>query len=827
MLPICVRLVLLSLLCLVRGRVLVSAVAPTVLKQFTANQQAKEGKPAAKPLSNSTHAGASKSLPSDYLFDREPLATDAFQRTAQAPVAPLPFDPNGVPPTTTLPFGGDDLYLPGVKKNRAGDLDAFLSALGCNVCTIVGIVFVGACFRRRYPKVYYGNVPDICPYEPCFWMQDGLFKVAVDDVITCAGLDQAMLIEFNQLGMRVLLVLGVPLVGFLGPLHCFFGGDRSGDDRLSKWGMANVVDGHPWLYWVHAAVVWAVVATVGSYVYEAQSNFLGRRMTWLKRMPAPRSTTILVERIPEDLRSDQKIKAYFDKCFGREVVEIANIVKVTDTVEDWAFQRDSADRALLQAHNFLERTGKRSRFVDFLGNTHDGINYWTDRLTDAEEELAKEVKMLKAGAEVCLDINSDAGFVTFSRRRDAEAALRMKFPIEVQNMEVSIPPDPADVLYQDFKLGEARRAVHHVIGYFVVAILYLAYLPCVVLIVSLLTMERLSAVLPFLEPLAESVKFSAMWDGMVGSLSMQLFMGLVPGFLVFILLTFFHLKAESYLQHMVQMWYFNFLVIFLIVVTSLGSSLFTEMATILEHPSMLATIIAVTVPKSTHFYLNFIPLLWVTHALDSLRLATLGKYLSFGVLYGEDVAKDMSEPEDQDYHGIGSRSARHAFSVVLCLVFCTLTPLITLLGLVNCMMCRMVYGYLVAFAEVRKPDTGGFLWVSQLKSVLHGLFLFVALMVCVLSQRAADLGPCLVAAGSLAVLFWYYWQFQAIRWEILSLDEVVIPQLDALVGQDVCMRNTYEQPELADVEKIAHSAKSKQAIGRRLARAVRRGSLAR
>merc|ERR1719379_1473742 len=126
---------------------------------------------------------------------------------------------------------------------------------------------------------------------------------------------------------------------------------------------------------------------------------------------------------------------------------------------------------------------------------------------------------------------------------------------------------------------------------------------------------------------------------------------------------------------------------------------------------------------------------WVTHAQNLMRIANLGKYKAWSLVYGEEKGKEKSEPEDQDYYGLGSRSARFCFMLVLCLNFASLSPLITLLGWINFWMCRKVYGYLCVYAETRKPDLGGVFYVSQLNHVQEGLFIYIVLMSGVLTMR--------------------------------------------------------------------------------------------
>ena len=110
----------------------------------------------------------------------------------------------------------------------------------------------------------------------------------MDEIVEKRGLDQAGLIEFSHLAMKILGAIGFPLVFIMGPCHCFLGGYRAGApgtedaDYLSYWGMANVVDGHPWLYWAHMVVLWFNVFTVQGLVVSSMSEFMKRRNVWLK-----------------------------------------------------------------------------------------------------------------------------------------------------------------------------------------------------------------------------------------------------------------------------------------------------------------------------------------------------------------------------------------------------------------------------------------------------------------------------------------------------------------------------------------------------------------
>jgi len=279
---------------------------------------------------------------------------------------------------------------------------------------------------------------------------------------------------------------------------------------------------------------------------------------------------------------------------------------------------------------------------------------------------------------------------------------------------------------------------------------------------------------------------------LVNSLALLLFVSFVPTFFVLIFKNFFVLKADAWLQHKIQDWYFYFQVVFILLVTAVGSSLMDTLAALAENPLSVFSLLAETLPLATHFYLNFLPLQWVTHAQNLMRTTQLFKLKAFTVLFGKAIALKKSEPEDQDYYGLGSRNSRFAFMLVLSLCFCSLSPLIVILGFVNFWICRKVYGYLVVFCEIKKPDLGGVFFVTNLLHIQQGMFIYVVLMTGVLLERDLTLWPGLIAASGLIFMRISYGRFKSnFRWESLSFDE--LKDIDTAKTDT---KLTYQQPEL-------------------------------
>jgi hypothetical protein len=246
----------------------------------------------------------------------------------------------------------------------------------------------------------------------------------------------------------------------------------------------------------------------------------------------------------------------------------------------------------------------------------------------------------------------------------------------------------------------------------------------------------------------------------------------LPTFLILIFKTFFTLKDEANSQKLLQNWYFIFQLVFVILVTAIGSSMMQFLETLVESPTQIFPLLADTMPFATHFYMNYLVLQWASHTMVLTRYIPLAKYWIFRRMYDDATAREMSEPEDQDYYGIGSRSCRFTINLCIGIIYGTLSPPICLLTWIEFAVCRGVYGYLIPFAETRKADLGGQFWVQQLRHVFTGTIIYCIVMTGVLLGRASTNGPGIVAAPALFYVLHRAKQFETSSWETLPYKEL-------------------------------------------------------
>jgi len=676
----------------------------------------------------------------------------------------------------------------GVKANEEGDLAAFVSALVFNTMCVIMFVCVFMHFRKNYPMMYNGNVnKKIVPRVPedttWGWVR-ATWATTIPEVADSIGLDNALLLKFDEMSRDLMFKIGLPMLCIMGPLHYVFGGHAAGDDHMSYLSFGNVENDSK-LYFVHCLVVWGVVLITTHTVSEAQKEFLELRFKWLRDMAKPQSTTVMVTDIPADYRSDAELKKFFLEMMGPGTVQSAYVAKLTYNLCSMIAQKESLQATLHVTTTKWQNEGSdESKRPKTRWGGEDIMISTKKQIEDLEQKISAERDTInKKALNADGGVTAQNGFVTFTKRSDAEIARQLSYLPDTETMVVSIPPQPRAVLWTDFQVDDTTSSLEKALGYGLTVALYLGYLPIVIWISTLAQKVNMGPLQSF-------------WAGLAPTVGLQFMVAFLPTFLILIFRCCFVLYDDTRAQHKLQNWYFAFQVTFVILVTSIGSNIEDFLQTAFTDPFALPVLFGQTMPFATHFYCNFIVLQCFSHSMNLTRYIQLAKFWGFSKFYDEAAAVEMSEPEDQDYYGIGSRSARHTVNLLIGLIFGTLCPPLNVLVWLQFIYCRVVYGYLIIFAETKKPDLGGHFWVSKLKHIYVGLIIYVALMSGVLYGRTTKTDsisqvPSTVAGLSLVYIFWSYSKFLRYDWEKLPFKELV-----GLSSQSKVTEGEYTQAEL-------------------------------
>jgi len=288
---------------------------------------------------------------------------------------------------------------------------------------------------------------------------------------------------------------------------------------------------------------------------------------------------------------------------------------------------------------------------------------------------------------------------------------------------------------------------------------------------------------------------------------------LLPTALLYIFRKCFTLRELGAGQLYLQQTYFWFQIVFVVLVTAIGTNVWDFTVMLVGDPFSIPGLLADTLPTATHFYMNFMVLQWGLASQELLRLAQLFKYLGLRQITDDEHARKRAEPEDQDAYGLGGRSARLTISLVIGIVYSTMAPPISLLCLVNFLLYRLVYGYLLPFAEVKKVDLGGEFWVTSLRQVFVGLGIYTVVMAGVFARRASSWWPWAIVMPTIPFVALSAYQFDTCyRWQRLPFNQITNPPKEIVEKRLRAPRHfkgEYTQPELlapsAPAEALLHA----------------------
>jgi len=378
----------------------------------------------------------------------------------------------------------------------------------------------------------------------------------------------------------------------------------------------------------------------------------------------------------------------------------------------------------------------------------DAIEHHGRVAADLRDAIATRRSLFLQEAQSLGGSNMDLGFVTFGDRRAAEIAMVLKYTWNREEWRTSLPPEPSSVDWKSLTKARPFRHCSAAMGYLITAGLFLGFIPICLHITNLAITIDAGPLQPI-------------WAAFAPTLGLLIFVSALPTVLLWIFQNFFTLYSDTGAQAHLQDWYFLFMIFFVVLVTAIGNDFSEFLRRVAEHPFSIFHLLADKLPYATHFYIHYLVLQWPTHVLHCLRPANLFRFLCARQLFEEEEARCLAEPEDQGYHGLGSRSARWAISAVVGLVFGTLSPLVPLLAGVEFGLCYVMFGYVLVFSETKKNDLGGAFWVKQLQHLRSGLLIYCVLMIGVLSARAHSKIPALLAAPTLVFVYWSYSHFDS------------------------------------------------------------------
>eukprot|EP00931_Biecheleriopsis_adriatica_P091309 TRINITY_DN651_c0_g1_i4.p1 TRINITY_DN651_c0_g1~~TRINITY_DN651_c0_g1_i4.p1 ORF type:complete len:592 (+),score=120.03 TRINITY_DN651_c0_g1_i4:245-1777(+) len=487
----------------------------------------------------------------------------------------------------------------------------------------------------------------------------------------------------------------------------------------------------------------------------------------------------------------------------KEVNMVMHIPQLEEVHAEWEqakFQLQSAELKWAAEGNKEDARPKMSTSL-ISGAEIDAIEHWTEKTKEIWEQVKTHQQHVQASSKAGVGgINGHTAFVTFSSRKEVRVAESVPFTAQKDEWIISMPPDPDDIIWSDLKLPDEKKATKRFIGYAMVAGIYFVFTPFCVGITNIATSINLGPLQTF-------------WEAFAPTLGLLIFLSFVPSVLLLVFQFMFNYKTNVANQEQLQKYYFYFQFFFVVLVTVVGSDFEEFLQDLISDPLNFPFVLADKMPSATHYYLNFLVAQWMTQGMGLTRYMQVSKFVAFRKLWDDDAAREMAEPEDQDYYGIGSRMSRFSSALSIVIIFGLISPLMGFFGWVLFFICRIFYGYLLVYAETKKPDNGGYFLVNAFQQTYFSLMTLVTLMIGIFGARAPTMIPITLATASWFYVIWGWNRFNTIyEWE-------TIPWADMLLDKDGTIRvrddseKIYKQFELT-TSQVLHDQNSVSTSGK-------------
>ena len=174
-----------------------------------------------------------------------------------------------------------------------------------------------------------------------------------------------------------------------------------------------------------------------------------------------------------------------------------------------------------------------------------------------------------------------------------------------------------------------RRQMLYLLGYALIFMVFLFFFPLIGAASSIVNLENLERIDFVHRMITSSTWVQSVMEGIFATLLLSVFMAFLPSTLHVIIASTFTLNSKAQSQLFLQQWYFWFQVIFVLLVTAIGTSLWQRFADVLTSPTSVVLDLAGSLPNTSTFYMSYIILQWSVSVLLPDAQAWLSLKLSY------------------------------------------------------------------------------------------------------------------------------------------------------------------------------------------------------
>ncbi|OLQ09054.1 hypothetical protein AK812_SmicGene7352 [Symbiodinium microadriaticum] len=192
-------------------------------------------------------------------------------------------------------------------------------------------------------------------------------------------------------------------------------------------------------------------------------------------------------------------------------------------------------------------------------------------------------------------VNSHCAFVTFGTRQDAAIAKTLDFSQDGGHWVITDAPEASTIRWG--KLSTEPTLLRTVSGILLITFLYAGFTPICVAISDLAQSLDLGP-------------FQPLWSAFAPTLGLTVFLAMLPTVLLLIFDACFLPRSDTAAQHLLQFWYFAFLLFFVLFLPIIGTNFSDFAHQVYKSPAQVFGLVAARVPEAAEFFFDYVVLMW-------------------------------------------------------------------------------------------------------------------------------------------------------------------------------------------------------------------------
>ncbi|KAI9782458.1 MAG: hypothetical protein M1839_004944 [Geoglossum umbratile] len=700
---------------------------------------------------------------------------------------------------------GSDPCQPGGPCSRQNDIyTQLVISVALGLSAFLSFCFLRPRWRELYAarkrqKTSASSLPQLP--DTLFGWIPVLYRITDKEVLSSAGLDAFVFLSFFRMASKFLGIAFIFALVVITPVHFHY---REGDPTQVAANVYTYTD-PSWLFepqfanvlkpgkddpdgylWVYVAFVYAFTGLAVYLLISETKKIIRIRQHYLGHQSTVTDRTIRLSGIPENLRSEEKIKEHIEALeIGKvESVTLCRNWKEIDDLMDkrailvrkleeaWtvhlgyrhversleslsaiqppppeptpAQETDEESGALL-AHSYRDRshaapyakerprTRIRYGFLKLKSKKVDAIDFFEEQLKKLDERI--EMTRRKEFEPTAL------AFVTMDSVAACQMAVQAILDPSPTRLMAHLAPAPSDVVWPNTYLPRSTRMLMSWVVTLFIIVLTIFWVVPVGALAPLLNLRSIKKIWP---QLADSLSRNELGRTLVNTVLPTAILSLLNVSVPYLydwLSNFQGMisQGEVELSVISKNFFFTFFNLFIVfTITGTAANYYSLLRDTLKDTTKIAYLLATSLSGLAQFYVNLIILQGV--GLFPLRLLEFGSVAlyPFGLI-GAKTPRDYAELVRPPVFQYGFYLPQAIFILILCIVYSVLPSgsLVLLFGLIYFCIGHFVYKYQLLYAMDQNHHSTGRAWPMACYRVMLGLGVFQVAMAGVLALKSA------------------------------------------------------------------------------------------